>query len=173
MRPTNKDLVGFVLAASTLGLLVLHGGDRHPALTVTALGGSQNSDRVVAFIDVNLLGSVDASLVQHQVVLVRSGVVSAVGAVGDVSPPRGALVIGGNGSDFLVGADVDPEGRVQGLDASHAIERGARADFLLLPADPRADAGAVRRAEGTMVAGAWYPTGVGPQTDRARAGGGP
>jgi imidazolonepropionase-like amidohydrolase len=76
-----------------------------------------------------------------------------------------------SGYDALVTATVNPGRFVRThVDAgAHfgIIERGARADLVMLGADPRRDLGTLRLPEGVMVRGAWYER---TDLDRLREG---
>ncbi|MCB8959979.1 MAG: amidohydrolase family protein [Ardenticatenales bacterium] len=60
-------------------------------------------DRPVAFVDVNVLPMDEERVLPGQTVLVRDGVIVALGPAGTVPLPAGALLVAGNGSYLLPG----------------------------------------------------------------------
>lgn len=161
MRMSGRDLSGLALAGVTVVLLALHGGDRHAArdvLTSSATAGRMAAPAMVAFVDVNLVSSSGAEPRSHQVVLVRAGVVSAIGPVGQVEAPAGTFVVEGNGSKYLMHGTAARTDGGDGPVASETIAAGAPADFVLFAADPRTHEDARLHPEGVMEAGSWHPS---------------
>lgn len=157
MRLKSKDTLGLALVACSVGLLVLHGRTPHaPARAEsTAIAGSHAvlagpAADVVAFVDVRLPGAVH-SVARTGVVVVRHGVVSAVGGAESVQVPVDALIVRGSGSNYLVAASSTADG----LGWSPVV-RGIGGDLVLYSGDPRdrTDGGAIA---GRLIDGRWMP----------------
>lgn len=180
MALTRRDAVGLALAVCTVGVLVAHGGGRHdeaaagsaddvgpaPVGVASSTSTLEADAEVLAFVDVNLIAPAQERSRGHQVVVVRDGLVTRVGAVGSVGLPPDARVIDGRGTDYLTTVRDEVSAR-----AGHAgpIVPGSDAELLLLPADPRVDATARRRPLGRVIGGAWRPSSAAVGRSKASA----
>lgn len=155
MRFSRKDTLGLALAAGAVVLLVGHGREPHvprptPApevVTGTASHGTEANDDVVAFVDVLLPGTAHSAS-RTGVVVVRGGVVSAVGSEDAVHVPAEAWIVDGEGSEFLV-ATPDPSGWTP-------VREGVAAELVLLGSDPRLGVDAAT-VGGRLLGGRWIP----------------
>ncbi|MDX1494272.1 MAG: hypothetical protein R3253_09445, partial [Longimicrobiales bacterium] len=149
MSISSKDTIGLALAAGTVVLLLVHGGDRHdPATQLPALAGSPAD--VVAFVDVHLVDGV-GDPDPEQVVVVRNGVVTDIGPMGTVELPADALVVDCGGLGYLVAAKESHT-----FDGSwQPVVRGATYDLVLLSADPQRGFSGPEAVRGRLVDGLW------------------
>jgi imidazolonepropionase-like amidohydrolase len=128
MRPTPKDSAGLALVLGTFALVFFHNDARHREThlpTTVDAGGAITSAETVsttAFVDFNVIPMDGPGMLRRQVVLVRDGFISRIGAVGVIDVPTGARVIEGDGSGYLVPGLVD----------AHVHLRDAREDLLPL-----------------------------------------
>lgn len=121
MRLDVKDWVGAGVVLATLTVVGIHSGpfghpDGHRSRVADA-GGSVTSpvgEPATAFVDFNVVPMDRDVVVPHQVVVVRDGVIERIGDVGIVEPPRGAVIIEGDGTQYLA----------PGLTDSHVHLRG-------------------------------------------------
>jgi len=128
MRLAPKDSVGLVLVLGTFAVVFFHNDARHRGThlpTVADAGGAITSAETVpttAFVDFNVIPMDDRGVLRRQIVLVREGFISRVGAVGVIEVPSGARIIQGDGSGYLVPGLVD----------AHVHLEDAREDLLPL-----------------------------------------
>ena len=186
MRPTGRDITGFVLVAATLGLLAIRGSERHergvpprpPASLVVPLdmaaaptADGRGSTRI-AFVGVNLLEGGSGDVIRNQVVIVEDGLVTGVGPVGRVRVPAGARRVRATSSDFLLPATATASGSSMRIHASRSIVPGARVDLVLLPSAPASGRELASRPGGVVLDGRWIPVGHPWARPTAVSGGG-
>ena len=191
MELKRNDVYGLILVAVTVGLLALHGSERHdphrsasaaPLADTVPLEGilqaGAGTAGTVVFYGVNVVEDGRDEPHADQVVVVVDGRVTAVGPVGSVEAPRGATVIHGKGSDFLVPATRLLSGKAAGVDPTRRLVPGAETDMALLSTDPRRTTRGVA-AEGLLLDGVWFvvppvrhPSGARPAEATPAASGG-
>lgn len=173
----SKDTIGFALAACTVVLLVLHGREPHQAGTPGVIGVgagvpegegmASSAAAIVAFVDVHLPGTSDASLEESEesIVVVRHGVVSEIGSAKTVRLPPDALVVDGDGSAYLVAAPSSGASESTWRPVMH----GGSTELVLYAVDPRSGS---KRApiKGRLVGGRWTPSGGTARTPGVPAG---
>lgn len=168
MSISSKDAVGLALAAGTVVLLLVHGGDRHDpapgAVIAPASAGPPAPDGiagaqpdVVAFINVQLLDDAGESTGEH-VVVVRKGVVSEIAGAGSLAIPDDALVVDCGGSAYLVAA----RDRRSWAEGWQPVAAGSDDDLVLLAVDPRLPSSGPDTVRGRLVDGLWLPASGGP-----------
>lgn len=139
--------MGLLLALVTVGVVVVHDSGAHRATHTMSV---VHLPSAVALVDFRLVPAPGAEPQDHQVVIVRGERIEEVGPVGAVQVPQGALVVRGDGEDFLVpGRESDDTSIRLG-----AVAPGAPANLLSLEADPRVRPRS--RPVATMVRGRWY-----------------
>ena len=121
MRLDGKDTVGAAVILSALALVVVHNGpfghpDGHRADVADARGSitSPVGEPATAFVDFNVVPMDRDVVLPHQVLVVRGGFIEQIGSVGTVQPPRGALVVQGDGSQFLAPGLTDAHVHLRG-----------------------------------------------------------
>ena len=168
MELTRNDVSGLILVAVTVGLLVVHGSERHdaprssgvPADTVPLQGivrADAGAAGPVVFHGVSVVYAEGEEPRAHQTVVVVDGRVTAVGPVGSVETPAGAVVVRGAGSDVLVPATRLAAGNAAGIGPVGPLVRGAEMDLALLPGPPRPGTTELAGPEGLLLDGIWFP----------------
>lgn len=151
MRANAKDTMGFVLVVATFATLAIHNSSEHQIGHATF--------EALVLVDVNVLPGPGQDPDEHQVVLVQSGVVTRVGPMGVVDAPADAEVYQASGMYLLPGSLERLQELYEARSEPHAegqpLQPGARADFVLLDADPRVDRDTMRRPRAALSDGRW------------------
>jgi hypothetical protein len=130
IRLDPKDVVGAGVVVAALAVVAIHSSplghpDGHRNVGVADAGGSVTSpvgEPATAFVDFNVVPMDRDVVLRHQTVLVRGRRIERIDDVAAVELPRGAQIVEGDGSQYLM----------PGLTDAHVHLRGTYEDLLPL-----------------------------------------